>query len=385
MFWSLWYKEVKFMFKSSKLKSSLAISLVISIVLVLSCTSIVSGQVEPPIGIQEKLLDISEEEKQILQSLFTLTQEIEIMENEEKVFAQEIEIANQELISLEGLIVNEEANYAKNQEALKKVLKIYQKMGPGSYLEIIMDSDNLSTLLRRLNTFRDLTRNTGKLLEKLEVSKDKLSIEKGKLAERLVLIKEKQKQSKEALATKLKLKDDKEVYLASLKDKSNLYQEYLTNLEKMLSELKPLLSKAGKEFSGIVADGSLPRDALKISISIFNIKGTIDEKTFNDLISRQTSLKEMVFEFNTDEIEISIPDKKLVLYGDFVINEVNVLSFQAEKGSFFGMPLEQGYIKELLSEGDLALDLKPLLGRNTLQSIKLMDGYIELNIKPNLF
>jgi peptidoglycan hydrolase CwlO-like protein len=373
------------MFKSSKLKSSLAISLVISIVLVLSCTSIVSGQVEPPIGIQEKLLDISEEEKQILQSLFTLTQEIEIMENEEKVFAQEIEIANQELISLEGLIVNEEANYAKNQEALKKVLKIYQKMGPGSYLEIIMDSDNLSTLLRRLNTFRDLTRNTGKLLEKLEVSKDKLSIEKGKLAERLVLIKEKQKQSKEALATKLKLKDDKEVYLASLKDKSNLYQEYLTNLEKMLSELKPLLSKAGKEFSGIVADGSLPRDALKISISIFNIKGTIDEKTFNDLISRQTSLKEMVFEFNTDEIEISIPDKKLVLYGDFVINEVNVLSFQAEKGSFFGMPLEQGYIKELLSEGDLALDLKPLLGRNTLQSIKLMDGYIELNIKPNLF
>jgi peptidoglycan hydrolase CwlO-like protein len=385
MFWSLWYKEVKFMFKSSKLKSSLAISLVISIVLVLSCTSIVSGQVEPPIGIQEKLLDISEEEKQILQSLFTLTQEIEIMENEEKVFAQEIEIANQELISLEGLIVNEEANYAKNQEALKKVLKIYQKMGPGSYLEIIMDSDNLSTLLRRLNTFRDLTRNTGRLLEKLEVSKDRLSIEKGKLAERLVLIKEKQKQSKEALATKLKLKDDKEVYLASLKDKSNLYQEYLTNLEKMLSELKPLLSKAGKEFSGIVADGSLPRDALKISISIFNIKGTIDEKTFNDLISRQTSLKEMVFEFNTDEIEISIPDKKLVLYGDFVINEVNVLSFQAEKGSFFGMPLEQGYIKELLSEGDLALDLKPLLGRNTLQSIKLMDGYIELNIKPNLF
>ena len=49
------------------------------------------------------------------------------------------------------------------------------------------------------------------------------------------------------------------------------------------------------------------------------------------------------------------------------------------------MPLEPGYIEELLGEGDLVLDLKPLLGKNTLQSIKLKDGYIELNIKINLF
>ena len=93
----------------------------------------------------------------------------------------------------------------------------------------------------------------------------------------------------------------------------------------------------------------------------------------------------MVFAFKTDEIEISIPEKNLVVSGAFVIQDENVLRFQAEKGSFYGMPLEAEYIKELLGDEGIALNFKPLLGKNTLQSIKLKDGQIELNIKLNLF
>ena len=316
--------------KATRFKSMVAFSLVLSFVLTFFYTSIVVGQVEPPLGINEKLIDISEEEKQILQSLFTLTQEIEIMEREEKVINQELEMANQEIIRLESVIAGEEANYEKNQEALERVFKIYQKMGPGSYLEIIMDSDNLSTLLKRLNIMRDLTRNTGKLLEMLEVSKDKLSSEKTQVAEKLALIKERQRQSKEALAKKLKLKEDKDAYLASLNAESKLYQEYLANMQKMLSELKVLLSEAAKAFSGIIADGSLPRDAIKITISLFNVKGKIDEETFNNILAKQASLSEMEFAFNNDEIKISIPKKQLVLSGDFVIQGDNILSLKKE-------------------------------------------------------
>jgi hypothetical protein len=47
--------------------------------------------------------------------------------------------------------------------------------------------------------------------------------------------------------------------------------------------------------------------------------------------------------------------------------------------------LEPGYIEELLGEEGIALDFNPLLGKNTLQAIKLQDGYIELNVKLNLF
>lgn len=345
----------------------------------------VVGQVEPPTGIQEKLAGISEEEKQVLQNLFTLAQEIIVLEIEEKDLAEYIDKANQELVSIEAAIASEEANFAQKQEALKRVLKIYQKMGPGSYLEIIMDSDNLSTLLRRINTLRDLTRNTGKLLEMLDVSKDKLALEKVKLVEKLTLIKEKQAQSKEALSHKLKLKIEEEAYLASLKEKSRFYQEHLSNIKGMLEELKPQLAAAVKEFSSIVSDESLPRDAVKMTISLFSMKGTIDQKTFNEITSKQTNLAMMIFTFNEDELEVSVPEKNLVLTGTFVIQEENIIKFQASKGSFYGMPLEAGYIKELLSEEGLTLDFNPLLGKNTLQYVKLHQGYIELNIKLNMF
>lgn len=378
-------KGVKLLFNSSKPKSILTRGLVICFVLTLFCTSIVWGQAEPPSRIQEKLNGISNEEKQVLQNLFTLVQEIAVMENEEEKLALDIDSANKELISIEALMASEEANIEEKQEALKRVLKIYQKMGPGSYLEIIMNSNNLSTLLRRINTLRDLTRNTGKLLEELEVSKDKLSLEKVKLVEKLKLIKEKQEQSKVTLSKKLELKRNQEIYLASLKEQSKFYQEHLANIGEMLEELKPLLEKAAKEFSSIIAEGSLPKDALKMKISLFSIKGTIDQKAFNEVISKQPNLSLMIFTFNKDEIEISIPEKNLMLSGTFVLQDENILRFQAEKGSFYGMPLEPGYIKELLSVEGLALDLKPLLGKNTLQYIKLQDGYIELNVKLNIF
>ena len=379
------FEGVKHVFISSKLKLILALSLVITFTSALFCTSTVVGQAEPPSGIQEKLIGISTEEKKVLQTLFTLSQEITVMAAQEKELALDIDKANQELISIEASIADEEVNYIKKQEALKRVLKIYQKMGPGSYLEIIMGSDSLSTLLRRINTLRDLTRNTGELLETLEVSKDKLTLDRGKLVEKLTLIKEKQEQAKEALANKLKLQKDVETYLTSLKQESKFYEEQLANIKTMLDELKPLLAKAAKEFSSIISDGSLPQDALKMKVSLFNIKGTIDQKTFNDIISKQANLSRMVFKFNTDEIEISIPEKNLVISGAFIIRDENILGFQAQKGSFYGMPLESEYIKELLGEEGIALDFKPLLGKNTLQSIKLLDGYIELNIKLNIF
>ena len=370
---------------SSKLKSILTLVIVISFVWAFFGTSMVAMQVEPPLGIQEILVGISEEEKQVLQNLFTLAQEIVVLEIEEKELDAYLEKANQELISIEETIASEETHFTEKQEALKRVLKIYQKMGPGSYIEIIMDSDNLSTLLRRINTLRDLTRNTGKILETLEISKDKLAIEKLKLHEKLLTIKEKQEQSKEALSSKLKLKKEEEIYLASLKEKSMFYQEHLSNIKGMLDELKPIISKAAKEFSTIISDGGLPEDALKMTISLFSVKGSIDQKSFNEIISKRPNLSLMVFAFKTDEIEISIPERNLVLSGTFVIEDESVLRFQEGEGSFYGMPLEAGYIKELLGEEGIALDFKPLLGKNTMKSIKVQDGYMELNIKLNIF
>ncbi|TAH59814.1 MAG: hypothetical protein EWM52_10270 [Methanosarcina mazei] len=82
------------------------------------------------------------------------------MEKAEKELVLETEAIRKEIEDLEKAIAQEELVYEKKKESLKQVLKSYQRMGPGSFLEIILDSDSLSTFLQRMNILRDLARNT---------------------------------------------------------------------------------------------------------------------------------------------------------------------------------------------------------------------------------
>lgn len=370
---------------SLRIKRILKYGIAVVLSLGLFCTSLTVGQAEPPKGIKERLTSISEEEKKTLQSLFTLSQEIVVMEQEEQRLTEEIKTTNNEIKAMAAAIAKEEAAYAAKREGLKQVLRSYQRMGPGSYLEIIMDSDSLTAFLRRINTLRDITRNTGVLLDQLEESKKKLAAEKNKLAEKLALLEEQERLSKEALDKKLKLKAELEGLLASLKGEKKYYQDQLANIDKMIDELKPVLYNATKEFYNIIQEGNVPSDAFKITFSLFSVKGSIEDKAFNDIISKRPNLSEMKFAFHQDKVEINMPDRNLLLSGNFVIVGGHILKFQADEGSFYGLPLEAEFIEELFSGDEMSIDFKSLLGKNTLQSITIHEGYMELLIKPNLF
>ncbi|HOR86582.1 MAG TPA: hypothetical protein PLL98_08850 [Bacillota bacterium] len=340
---------------------------------------------DPFLEVKAKLNGISEEEREILQGLFTLAQEIELLEAEEKELAQEIESTKKEIEKLEAAIAERERAYEKKKESLKGVLQSYQRMGPGSFLEIILDSDNLGEFLDRVNILRDLTHNTGELLNQLEESGKALINEKTMLSGKLFLVEEKQKQSRETLVKRNKLKTEKEEYLASLKGEKEYYKGYLAAIEGVWNELKPLVSDVAKGFNHIMEDVSLPADALKITISFPEIKASIEDTIINKIISEQPDFPDMVLAFHPGKAEIALPDKNLALSGTFTIIEGHILKFQAQEGSFFGMALEPGSIEELIGEGGLALNLKPLLAGNTIQDLNIKEGYLELISKLKLF
>lgn len=373
------------MLKSKKIKSLVIICFIIVLITAFISVSGDYGKTDPFSSIKKQLDSISEEEKKILENLFVLIQEIEIMEREEKALGQEIESMNGEIKILEEIIKEEEITYKNRQEGLKQVLKSYQKMGPGSYLEILLSSDSMTTFIRRLNTLRDLTRETGKLLDQLETSSMKLSAEKSRLTEKLALVEKKQLEAKGALNKKLKLKEDEENYLASLKSERDFYQKHLADVQRVWSELIPIFKEAASEFSRIIEEGNLPEDSLKVTFSLFSAKGVIGEEVFNKVISEQSDLPQIVLEFHTDKVEMKLPEQNLVLIGSFIVKEGNTLEFAAREGNFFGMPLEPGSIEELLSGKGISLNITSLIGTNTLQAVKLYEGYIELTVKLNLF
>lgn len=371
------------MYKIVNFKLFLIYCLTIALAIVILPKGIVVGQEGPFAGIREKMATISETERENLQNLFVLSQQIKEMEKEEERITRDIETKNDGIEGLKITIAGEEIAYTKKLEDLKQVLKSYQRMGPGTYLEIILNSDNLATLLRRINTLRDLTRNTGKLMELLEESKAKQLTEKTNLAEKITFMEENQKQLRESLSKKKQLIEDQEKYLASLKEKREYYQENLTNLQQNWDELKAFVPDIIKELSRIIDEGYIPPEKLNISYNFMSIKGSIDANTLNEIISGYPSLPKIVFSFHQSYVEISMPERNLVLSGIFVIQESHTLKFQVKQGSFYGMPLDTGAIEDLFLKGYLVFDLKLPLSNYTINSIKSVDGYLELTITTN--
>jgi len=82
---------------------------------------------------------------------------------------------------------------------------------------------------------------------------------------------------------------------------------------------------------------------------------------------------------------MNMANENLILSGNFIVLEGNIIKFQVEKGSFYSIPLELASIEELFQEGYLILNLKPYLGKSTLKSVKIEEGFMELTIIPNFF
>lgn len=376
--------EVQWMFNRKKTVFFTVFYLILFFLLTTVSSIKVLGQDEDFSETKQKLEAISDEEKEVLQNLFALLQEIQIMEKDETKISQEIELLSKEIEEIEHMISNKEIEYQSKLDSLKEVLNSYQKMGLTSYLEIILDAENLTTFLRRINILRDLARGISQLLDSLDERKKELSSEKMKLDENLILLEDRKNQLKISLDKKIQLKTEMETYLESLHEERKYYEESLSNIQKMWEELKTLFADISKVFSNIIKDGNLTADGIEMSFSIFGIKGIIKEEVFNDVIAEHPLLPEMVFTFESDKMIMYLPEENLVLKGNFLVLDNSILKFQVEEGSFYDMPLEAELTDELFEEGYLELNLKSLLGDSRLRSVEIKEGQIEIFIVPKL-
>jgi len=372
------------LFKPFKFTLLLLSCLALFMAVMVFTSGTIAGQAAPFSEAAEKLTGLTEKERAAVLTLFTLVRQIEELEREEADIVRETEATAREMLLLESSVAEEAARYDVKQVALRQLLRSYQRMGPSTYLEIILDSNSLADFLRRLSILRDITHNTGRLLDLLAESRNALSAKKAGLAEKHRSMTEMQEQLKETLAQKKQGKIELEVYLASLQEEREYYQEHLAGVQQAWARLLTLFPEVTRAFSRIIAEGNLPREALRTSFTFYGIKGSIDDTTLNQIITAYPGLPNLVFAFKPGEVEIKVPENHLVLTGSFVILEEHTLQFQAIEGSFFGMPLKPGSLEDLFRKHPLSLNLKPLLAGSGIRSVEILNGQLELQIIPVL-
>lgn len=367
------------------LKRKISILLIIIIFSLLFISPRMLAEEDSLEEIRGKLMDISQEEKEILDFLFTKSQEIDELKREKDRISQEIGALAGEIQDLDKKIQEASADYEDKLALLEAILQNYQRMGPASYIEIILDSDNIRNLLRRINTLRDLTRNTGLLLGEIDDLKEELLDIKASLDEKLNSLEAKEDQ----LATTIEKEEAKaqelETYLDSLMGDREYYQDQLNLIMTMMEGLADLIGEISEEFAHIVEKGNLPEDSVKIRLTSKGLLGTIEEDVFNQVMADNPNLPEINLGFYEDQVEMELPEENLLLIGNFHVLEEQGLKFQVEKGNFYGLHLKEVTLEELFGEGDFILDLESLLGRNSLENIESKEGYLELTIGIRLF
>ena len=371
-----------------RIKSCLVIVLSLLLVPALIIVPIrVSGEVQPITEMEDKLAGISEEEKAVLEKLFAISQEIEVMEREEVEINGDIDTLQVQITDIETGIEEKKEDYDLQLNILEKVLVNYQRGGPASYLEILLSADNLTEFLKSINIIKDISRNVGELLVTLEDGKKVLQEEKSRLDEKALLLEDKKVELQENLHRNLLLKQEQEEYLASLQEEQAFYQEQLVNLETMWGDSQKLFTNIVEEITRIAGAGYFTMDDLNLSFGITKMRGAILEDTFNKILKENSDIPSTTFGFHLNQVVIEVPEKHLVLTGDFIIAGESAIQLEVQEGYFYDIPLETASIEELFQNGPLLIDFKKIAGDMvtidfTLNQVESQEGKLTFEIKP---
>ncbi len=332
-----------------------------------------SGEVKQITELEDRLENITEEEMDVLQELFRLSQEIDSLEQEEAKINREIEQLEAKIAALDKDIEGKQKDYDIQLTILEQVLVNYQRSGPASYLEILLKADNLSTFIKSLNIIKDISHNVNDLLVTVEDSKRILEEERSQLAQSTLLLEEKKENLVVTLKEKQEVQKEQESYLASLQTDKVYYQEQLANLTMLWEECRTLFPSISAEISSIVGEGYFTLEDLNLDSGFFTMSGYLEEETFNQILSEHSTITQTIFSYEEDQVMIEVPEEHLVLKGYFSISGESAIQYEVTEGTFYDMPLEQASIAELFLNGPLLIDFNAVTGDIIIIDFKLTE------------
>lgn len=319
-----------------------------------------SGEVRQIEELNDKLENISEEEKAVLQQLFTLEQEIDTIEQEEERINGDIADLQSQINDLEKDIEATQADYDRQLDILKQVLVNYQRGGPASTLENLLNAENLSSFIKSLNIMKDISHNVNELLTSLKEGKLLLQEKKEQLNQDKEQLMKKEEELQVELNKKQEIQKEQEKYLASLRENKAYYEEQLYNVTLMWDSCKKLFPGISEEMSQIINEGYFTLEDLNLNFSFFSISGSLGEDVLNRILSEHTQQSETVFTFDDDRVIITVPELHLVLEGKFTITADTAVQYEVQSGTFYDMPLEPASLQELFESGPLQIDFKTI-------------------------
>ncbi|MDF2906081.1 MAG: hypothetical protein K0R34_1402 [Herbinix sp.] len=368
-----------------KLKMAIAVLL---IPFLLATPLPASGEVASIEDTKDKLEHISEEEHKVLEQLFLITKEMEALEVEQTKIANEMKALKEEISDLEASIDRAQKDYDSKLEVLQEVLVYYQRGGPATYLEILLNAESFSEFLKSLNVIKDISHNVSELLTSLEEGQILLKLQKEQLDNKVVMLENKQLELEQNMRERETARQEQETYLTGLNENRVYYEEQLSNLQLLWDDCKKLFTNIVSETTRIIGEGYFTAEDLNLGFGLFTMPGAIEEDTFNSVLNDNSDMTETFFHFRDGEVVLEVPELHLILQGNFVIEGDRAIRYEVTEGTFYELPLDELSMRILFEQGPFVIDFAAITNGIeivdfTLQEVTSQEKRLSFVIKLN--
>lgn len=327
------------------------------------------------------IASLSQQEADIYAQLFQLNLDIQASESERVVAQRSLDDLRAQSERLRQEIAETRTSRENNMEALRALLTAWQRSGPGSSLEMLLDASDLADFLRRVNLLSDFSDNVERIDAEIEQDEIQLEARQDALVESETRAEEAVLRIEALIAQKDALRAEQETLMAALAEQRSAAEDWLAGLDAAWQALKPRFPTASAVFAAAMSEGAFPEDAVSVSVTLEGIAATLPEAVLAGTLKANADFPDLMFRFDETGVHVTDSNGELLLDGAFEPYEEKQLLFVPETGTFRGMPLEPEALSELFSEGNLIFDLTPVLAFGRITAVRTEPGLLVLTLR----
>lgn len=318
------------------------------------------------------------QEKDALSELFGMMLIMERSAERKEALEAETAVLKDEIGSLEGVLKDTEVRYAEARAQTSASLRWLHRMGPTSYLEVLLGATTLREFLTRMDLVVTAIRGTLRALSEIQLERRSLSSLREDLATKSARL-EALADEADDLARIHRSFQDRQDELAPLfgSQAKKRYEELTDLLTYWNREVEPYLDALPAHLANFAKEAPMP-EGIKIVPSLFSVKVIVPASSLNDLLLGIESLLGAMLLLDPGETLLSVPKLMLALKGTLSLDTQGRVLYRISGIEFAEMNLSQEVVRAPLD--DLYLDLGPGLQGMVPRGLVVKHDTLELTV-----
>ncbi len=334
---------------------------------------------------QEDIESLSEEEAQIQEELFHLSRELEELYEEKSHLESDIDEIERALSRQRRQLRTQEEAYKSAQDDLGEIFQTLQRLGPVSYLEMLILAETWDEFIHRLDIVRHFVVDAKERMKTFIAEREHLSEQIAQLENTLKEKERLEKKVKDQIQSIEVKYEQQEEILTEIQEKRKEFEARMERIDENWQKARSDIVMTLNRTASLIEQGDFDMDDIEIRGSLFSPRVNIPENKFSDILEEDPELPDLRFNFQEGLIALYYPGNDLNLYLQAISETDTKIELVITRIEFVGFSLPDETIERLNHQVEIIFDFEELLAGYKIEALAFYEEYMELELTNGLF